>query len=64
MHMHLLDTAEPSIRDSSQKTALDYATEKGLHYCSLLLTNSEDLLEGVDRYSGKPEQSCTLYCVQ
>ena len=42
-------TAEPDIRDSSEKTALDYATEKSLHYCTLLLTQSEDHMEGVDK---------------
>ena len=45
----LISTAEQNIRDSNEKTALDYATEKGLHYCSLLLTQSEDHMEGVDR---------------
>jgi hypothetical protein len=43
--------AEPNIKDSSEKTALDYATEKGLHYCSLLLTKSEGLMEATDRCS-------------
>ena len=37
------------MKDSSQKTALDYATEKGLHYCSLLLTKTEGLMEAADR---------------
>ena len=36
--------ADPSIRDSSDHTALDYAIERGLHYCALLLSKTE----GVD----------------
>lgn len=34
-------------RDFSGKTPLDYATEKGLHYCGLILTKAESL-ETVD----------------
>lgn len=40
--------ADPNIRDSSGKTALDYATEKGMHYCGLILTKSE-VLENAER---------------
>ncbi len=37
-------TADSSIRDSSDHTALDYAVERGLHYCGLLLSKAD----GVD----------------
>ena len=36
--------ADSSIRDSSDHTALDYAVERGLHYCGLLLSKAD----GVD----------------
>lgn len=45
------NVAEPNIKDSSQKRALDYATEKGFHYCSLLLAKTEGLVEEADRCS-------------
>ena len=38
-----INTGDPGIRDFSGKTALEYSTEKGLHYCGLILTKSEDL---------------------
>ena len=40
---YLFYTADTSILDYSGKTALDYATEKGKHYCALLLTKAEVL---------------------
>ncbi len=40
--------ADSSIRDSSDKTALDYALERGMHYCALLISKDE-VLECTDR---------------
>lgn len=40
--------ADPNVRDSSGYTALDYATERGLHYCALLLSKNE----GIDEPDG------------
>ena len=39
--MRAIHIADSSVKDSSGLTALDYATEKGLHYCALLLTKAE-----------------------
>ena len=36
--LYPLHTADTTIRDIYDYTALDYAIEKGLHYCALLLT--------------------------
>ena len=36
-------SADASVTDVSGKSPLDYATEKGLHYCALLLTKAEVL---------------------
>jgi len=44
----LANGAEPNMRDSSGYTALDYATERSLHYCALLLTKTE----GIDEPDG------------
>ena len=38
-----IETGDPNIRDSSGKTPLDYALEKGLHYCGLILTKAESV---------------------
>ena len=40
----LIIIADSSIRDSSDHTALDYAVERGMHYCGLLLSKAD----GVD----------------
>ena len=32
--------ANPSVKDDSGYTAMDYATQRGLHYCALLLSQS------------------------
>lgn len=39
--MTIACTADPNIRDFSEKTALDYAIEKEMHYCGLILTKAE-----------------------
>ena len=35
-----VQTGDPNMKDFSGKTALDYAVEKGLHYCGLILTKA------------------------
>ena len=39
--MHLFVTANPDVKDFSQMTAMDYAIQKELHYCALLLSQAE-----------------------
>ena len=43
-----LSSADQAILDNSARTALDYAIERGLHYCALLLSKAEDGLEDTD----------------
>ncbi len=41
--------ANPDIKDNSEMIAMDYALQKGLHYCALLLSQSEGY-DDPDRY--------------
>ncbi len=49
-----------NIRDSSGRRALEYATEKGLHYCGLILTKAED----VDTAEESATNLLNLSCAQ
>ena len=48
-------TGDPNMKDSSGRTALDYAVEKGLHYCGLILTKAEN--------TDAADESVQYYCL-